>query len=115
MPAAPAETKKLLWSQEFNSKAGTPVSKTFWTHDIGDGTEAGIPGWGNGEREYYIQDALKHDGKGAHGRKRQEDVGSCQWQNLFNKPIPLLLRHRLRVDQRQDPHLGQGELYVWPH
>ena len=65
MPAAPAETKKLLWSQEFNSKAGTPVSKTFWTHDIGDGTEAGSPGWGNGEREYYIQEALKHDGKGA--------------------------------------------------
>jgi len=65
MPAAPAQTKKLLWSQEFNSKAGTPVSKTFWTHDIGDGTEAGIPGWGNGEREYYIQDAIKHDGKGA--------------------------------------------------
>jgi beta-glucanase (GH16 family) len=65
VPASPAETKKLLWSQEFNSKSGTSVSQTFWNYDIGDGTEAGIPGWGNGEREYYIQDALKHDGKGS--------------------------------------------------
>ena len=60
MPAAPAETKKLLWSQEFNSKAGTPVSKTFWTHDIGDGTEAGIPGWGNGERELALESDHTH-------------------------------------------------------
>lgn len=64
MPAAPAETKKLLWSQDFNSKAGTPVSKAIWNYDLGDGTEAGIPGWGNGEREYYIPGALKQDGKG---------------------------------------------------
>jgi beta-glucanase (GH16 family) len=65
MPATSADTKKLLWSQEFNSKAGTAVSKTFWNYDIGDGTESGIPGWGNGEREYYIPEALKHDGKGS--------------------------------------------------
>lgn len=65
MPATSADTKKLLWSQEFNSKAGTPVSQTFWNYDIGDGTESGIPGWGNGEREYYIPQALKQDGKGS--------------------------------------------------
>lgn len=67
MPDAEAATvtKKLLWSQEFNAKAGTSVSSTTWNYDIGDGTEAGIPGWGNGEREYYIPGAVKHDGKGA--------------------------------------------------
>lgn len=65
MPASPASSKKLLWSQEFNSKVGTAVSKTFWNYDIGDGTEAGIPGWGNNEREYYIPSALKQDGKGS--------------------------------------------------
>lgn len=68
MPTAAAAptakvTKKLLWSQEFNSKAGSSVSKSIWNFDIGDGTEAGIPGWGNGEREYYIPGAVKHDGK----------------------------------------------------
>lgn len=67
MPAANAATpvKKLLWSQEFTGKAGSPVSATTWTHDIGDGTESGIPGWGNSEREYYIPGAVKLDGKGA--------------------------------------------------
>lgn len=67
MPAANAATtvKKLLWSQEFSGKAGAPVSATYWTHDIGDGTESGIPGWGNSEREYYIPGAVKQDGKGA--------------------------------------------------
>lgn len=67
MPDAEAATvtKKLLWSQEFTAKAGTSVSSTTWNYDIGDGTEAGIPGWGNGEREYYIPGAVKHDGKGA--------------------------------------------------
>ncbi len=62
---AATPTKKLLWSQEFSGKAGTPVSSTAWNYDIGDGTEAGIPGWGNSEREYYIPGAVKHDGKGA--------------------------------------------------
>jgi beta-glucanase (GH16 family) len=67
MPDAEAATvtKKLLWSQEFSGKAGTSVSGTTWNYDIGDGTESGIPGWGNSEREYYIPGAVKHDGKGS--------------------------------------------------
>ena len=60
MPATSAATKKtLLWSEEFNSKAGTAVSSKYWNYDLGDGTEAGIPGWGNSEREYYIKDIKK--------------------------------------------------------
>ena len=66
MPETSAATKKtLLWSEEFNSKAGTAVSSKNWNYDIGDGTEAGIPGWGNSEREYYIPSAIKQDGKGS--------------------------------------------------
>ena len=61
--AAPKVVKKLLWSQEFVAKAGTTVDPKFWNFDLGDGTNAGIPGWGNQEREYYIPGAVKHDGK----------------------------------------------------
>ena len=67
MPATSATpvTKKLLWSEEFNGKAGASVNTKIWNFDIGDGTESGIPGWGNSEREYYIQSAIKQDGKGS--------------------------------------------------
>lgn len=37
----------LLWSDEFDGAAGTPVDDASWNHEIGGG------GWGNNEREYY--------------------------------------------------------------
>ena len=65
MPADSAPSKKLLWSEEFNGKAGAALNAKNWNYDIGDGTAAGIPGWGNSEREYYIPAAVKQDGKGS--------------------------------------------------
>jgi beta-glucanase (GH16 family) len=43
----------LVWSDEFDDPAGTPPNPAHWTHEIGDGTANGIPGWGNSELEYY--------------------------------------------------------------
>ena len=40
--------ERLLWAQYFSEKAGSPVDKRYWTHDIGDGY-----GWGNNEKQYY--------------------------------------------------------------
>jgi beta-glucanase (GH16 family) len=54
---------KLLWSEEFNAGSGLrPDSKT-WNNQNGDGTEFGIPGWGNQEREFYIPAAATMDGE----------------------------------------------------
>ena len=44
---------ELLWEDAFNRPAGSGPSNTYWNFDIGDGSEAGIPGWGNQEREWY--------------------------------------------------------------
>ena len=52
----------LLWAEEFDEAHGTAVNPNFWNHDIGDGTKAGIPGWGNQEREYYLESAVYQDG-----------------------------------------------------
>jgi beta-glucanase (GH16 family) len=52
----------LLWAEEFEQAEGTGVNKDHWNHDIGDGTAAGIPGWGNQEREYYLESAVVQDG-----------------------------------------------------
>ena len=48
---------KLLWSQEFEG-ADAPLDLAYWTYEIGDGGLKGIPGWGNNERQYYIEDAF---------------------------------------------------------
>jgi beta-glucanase (GH16 family) len=56
---------KLLWSQEFNERAGAGVDGKFWSFDIGDGSEVGIPGWGNQEREWYLPEQAATDGNGS--------------------------------------------------
>lgn len=65
----PNETAKpeyqLLWEQDFNQPAGTPPSAADWRNDIGDGVAAGIAGWGNQEREYYIEEAARTNGEGS--------------------------------------------------
>ncbi len=60
-PADPAWT--LVWSDEFNGKAGTQPLDTFWNYDIGNEDASG---WGNRELEYYTRDAanVRLDGQG---------------------------------------------------
>lgn len=57
---------KLVWSDEFNNKAGTAPNASIWGQEVGDGTANGIPGWGNSELEYYTSgtDNVATDGRG---------------------------------------------------
>lgn len=55
---------EILWAQEFDGDAGELPDPSVWTANTGDGTERGIPGWGNAERQYYIPDAARLDGGG---------------------------------------------------
>ncbi len=41
----------LVWSDEFDTN-GAP-NPANWNYELGDGTEQGIPGWGNNELQYY--------------------------------------------------------------
>ena len=43
----------LVWNDECNGTNGSPVDSTKWGFDTGDGSDRGIPGWGNNELEYY--------------------------------------------------------------
>ncbi|CAL8465137.1 g4672 [Coccomyxa elongata] len=43
---------RLLWSDEF---AGTSIDTASWTFENGDGSQYGIPGWGNQELQVYQQ------------------------------------------------------------
>jgi beta-glucanase (GH16 family) len=40
-----------MWSEEFDS--GSVPDPNIWTAETGDGSQYGIPGWGNGEKQLY--------------------------------------------------------------
>jgi beta-glucanase (GH16 family) len=50
----------LVWSDEFNSAAGTAPNSANWTMEVGGN------GWGNNERQYYTNSTnnVAHDGQG---------------------------------------------------
>ena len=86
----PATDWVMVWSDEFDGPAGTPPNPNKWTHQIGDGTMYGIPGWGNGEFQFYSDDPANasNDGAGnlilslqetADGDARQCWYGPCDY------------------------------------
>lgn len=63
IPAQTGAGWQLVWSDEFNGKAGSPPDPAKWNYDIGRGNP---PGWGNNELESYTnstQNAFQ-DGNG---------------------------------------------------
>ena len=46
----PEDEWQLVWSDEFD---GNSLDLGNWDIQVGDGTEEGIPGWGNNELQYY--------------------------------------------------------------
>ena len=48
---------ELVWSDEFQGVSGTSPDLSHWTHEIGNGFDQAITGWGNGELQYYTASA----------------------------------------------------------
>lgn len=46
---------ELVWSDEFD---GAELNLANWEYQIGDGRAEGLRGWGNGEEQYYTEDAV---------------------------------------------------------
>jgi beta-glucanase (GH16 family) len=59
---APREYK-LTWSEEFN--VGSPLNPKVWKAENGDGTEYNNRGWGNKERQYYLDTTASIDSSGS--------------------------------------------------
>jgi len=49
----------LVWSDEFNDAQLDPE---VWFFETGDGSQYGIPGWGNNEWQYYLPDNARLEG-----------------------------------------------------
>ncbi len=52
----PGGTKTLVWSDEFDSAQLDPE---VWFFEEGDGSQYGIPGWGNNELQWYLPDSAE--------------------------------------------------------
>ncbi|MGE5221171.1 MAG: choice-of-anchor Q domain-containing protein [Omnitrophica WOR_2 bacterium] len=110
----------LVWSDEFNSKAGTAPNPNVWGQEVGDGTVNGIPGWGNSELEYYTGGTanVATDGHGYLQITTKEADGSlmcyygpCQYTSarlLTNKRFEIAYG---RVEARIKVAKGAG---LWP-
>ena len=62
IPVLP-RTYALTWSEEFN--AGSAINSKVWKPENGDGTEYNNRGWGNKERQYYLDTKSSIDSTGS--------------------------------------------------
>ncbi|MFK8014877.1 MAG: family 16 glycosylhydrolase [Gammaproteobacteria bacterium] len=87
---------ELSWSDEFD---GTEVDLTKWEFQLGDGSQFGIPGWGNNELQFYTTDnATVADGV-LTITAREESLGSFDYTSS-----------RLRTLGRGDFTYGRFEM-----
>jgi beta-glucanase (GH16 family) len=80
--------KILLWSEEFGDYQNGVLSPDTWNFDIGDGSSAGLVGWGNNELQYYTSNAVSIDGNLVIKATRLDATadlecyyGPAQWQS----------------------------------
>jgi beta-glucanase (GH16 family) len=98
----------LVWSDEFS--AGKLDPKT-WFFESGDGSQYGIPGWGNNELQWYLPDsALLQDGKLVITARRESSNGKSYTSGRINTRDRFAFRHG-RIEARMKLPAGQG---LWP-
>lgn len=111
---------KLVWSDEFNTTAGTQPNPKTWGYELGDGTINGIPGWGNDELEYYTNSAenASTDGSGNLVITVKQADGSlpCYYGACQYTSARLLTKNRFevafgRIEARIKVPSGAG---LWP-
>lgn len=56
---AEPQSRKLLWSQNFETFDTHTLDANTWNFDLGDGSQFGLTGWGNHEREYYLRESVQ--------------------------------------------------------
>lgn len=105
----------LLWSDEFNEEAGTPINDEFWT------CEEGGWGWGNNEAQFYTcrTENAAHDGDGnlvITAIEENLDGSECWYGNCSHTSARLITQDKVeftygRVEARIKLPQGAG---MWP-
>lgn len=104
----PGDALTLVWSDEFN---GASLDPQVWFFETGDGSEYGIPGWGNNELQYYLPDNAQLDGGLLKIEARTESIGNFDYTSArINTRDRFAFRYG-RIEARIRLPGGQG---IWP-
>ena len=98
----------LVWSDEFDAEKLDPE---VWFFEKGDGSQYGIPGWGNNELQWYLEDSAElRDGKLVI-TAREESVGGKSYTSArINTRDRFAFRYG-RIEASIRLAGGQG---IWP-
>lgn len=102
------DERTLVWSDEFDAPADTPIDATKWTHDVGG------EGWGNEQLEFDTDrvENARHDGEGNLAIvARRESFGGRDYTSARIKTQGLFATQYGRIEARIKLPKGQG---IWP-
>jgi beta-glucanase (GH16 family) len=105
---SPGDALTLVWSDEFDAAQLDPES---WYFEAGDGSQYGIPGWGNNELEWYLPDsALLENGILVITAREEASNGKNYTSARINTRDRFAFRYG-RIEARIRLPGGQG---IWP-
>lgn len=105
---SPGDTLNLVWSDEFD---GTQLDPEVWFFESGDGSQYGIPGWGNNELEWYLPDSAElNNGLLTITARRESQSGKNYTSARINTRDRFAFRYG-RIEARIRLPAGQG---LWP-
>ena len=105
---SPGDTLSLVWADEFD---GARLDPETWFFETGDGSEYGIPGWGNNELQYYLPDNARLEDGMLKIEARAESIGPFNYTSArINTRDRFAFRYG-RIEARIRLPGGQG---IWP-
>jgi beta-glucanase (GH16 family) len=107
-PVTPGGALRLVWSDEFNAARLDPQD---WYFESGDGSQYGIPGWGNNELQWYLPDSAElRNGALVITARKESRNGKSYTSARINTRDRFAFRHG-RIEARIRMPKGQG---LWP-
>ena len=108
LDVSPGDALTLVWGDEFN---GAQLDPETWFFEEGDGSQYGIPGWGNNELQWYLPDsALLENGMLVITARSEASNGKNYTSARINTRDRFAFRYG-RIEARIRLPGGQG---IWP-
>jgi beta-glucanase (GH16 family) len=105
---SPGDTLNLTWSDEFD---GAQLDPEKWFFESGDGSQYGIPGWGNNELQWYLPDSAALTGGTLIITARQESQNGKEYSSARISTVDRFAFRYGRIEARIRLPSGQG---LWP-
>jgi beta-glucanase (GH16 family) len=105
---SPGDTLTLVWNDEFDGGALDPE---VWFFETGDGSEYGIPGWGNNEQQFYLPDSAQLENGLLTITAREEQVETFRFTSARINTRDRFAFQYGRIEARMRLPGGQG---LWP-